>query len=562
MTQKAIHPMKKRTGIVTAAVALAAVAAGAWWALDHREPETAGAPAVARRLTQDQYRTIIADVFGPGIDIGGRFELDVRQDGLLAVGTGRVSVTASGLEQYDKMARTIAAQVVDARNRSALIPCTPAAPAGPDDACARQFLAGAGRLLYRRALEKDELDSQVQLAGAAAQQLKSFYAGLATSLSTMLVAPQFLFRDEVAEPDPSHPGKWRLDGWSKASQLSFFLWNSAPDPELLAAAETGELHTREGLERQIDRMLASPRLEAGIRAFFADMLGFDQFETLAKDPLIYPKFTFKVADDAREQTLRTITNHLLTEKGDYRDLFTTPKTFLTPLLASLYQVPVAVPDGGWMPYSFAEGDPRSGILMQASFMALHSHPGRSSPTLRGKALREVLLCQTVPLPPANVNFSIVQDTKNEKLRTVRERLTAHATDATCAGCHKVIDPIGLAMENFDAAGSFRTSENGAAIDTSGELDGAKFTTPTGLGQAVHDSPAAPSCVANRLFAYGVGHPAGKEDGAWVAWLDKRFAASGYRLPALLKTIAESDAFYRALPPDSPPPVAAHVAQSN
>ena len=535
------------TRVAVAAVVTLGIGGGAYWWLSQREPDTSGGTSVTRRITEEQYRNIVADVFGPNVEVGGRFEIDVRDAGLLAVGTGRVSITAAGVEQYDKMARSVAGQVVSEAHRDALFPCAPVSADAPDDACAADFLKSAGRLLYRRPLAKDELQEQVALAAQSAKMLKSFYAGVGTSLATMLVSPQFLFRTEEIEADPAKSGAWRLDGYSKASQLSFLLWNSGPDPELLEAAETGALHSKAGLRQQVDRMLQSPRLETGVRAFFADMLGYDGFATLSKDPVIYPKFSSRVADDAREQTLRTLTHHLLTLRGDYRDVFTTPKTFLTPLLASIYQIKVSVPRGGWMPYEFAPNDPRAGILSQVSFMALHSHPGRSSPTLRGKALREILLCQVVPLPPANVDFKLVQDTASEKFKTVRARLSAHATDPTCAGCHRVIDPIGLALENFDASGGYRTSENGEVIDTSGDLDGNAFSDPVGLGKAVHDSPAAPKCLVDRLAAYGLGRAPAEGEQEWLAHLEQRFQSVGFRLPELLREIVLSPAFYRVEP---------------
>jgi hypothetical protein len=511
--------------------------------------DKSGGQTVTRRLSQDQYRQVIADLFGPTIKVGGRFEPDIRRDSLIAVGSSEVSVTASGLEEYDKIARNVAAQVVSEAHRATLIPCRPAKANAPDDACASQFLGEAGRMLYRRPLTADELASRVRVANESAVGLKDFYNGLGISLATMLVSPKFLFREEVAEPDPDHAGQFRMDSWSKASQLSFFLWNAAPDPMLLDAAAKGELETQSGLAKQVDRMLASPRLQAGVRALFSDMLGFDEFQTLAKDTMIFPKFNPAVARDAREQTLRTITNVLLTEKGDYRDIFTTRKTFLTQQLASVYAVPLVAPDGGWAPYEYAEGDPRAGIVSEVAFVALHSHPGRSSPTLRGKAVREVLLCQKVPSPPANVNFTLVQDTKNPQYKTARARLGAHATEATCAGCHKIMDPIGLGLEGFDSGGSVRTSENGVLIDTAGELDGMKFKDAAGLAQAVHDDPAAPACIVSRAYAYGAGRLAGRDEADLIKSLQKNFQDSGYRFPALLRDIATSDEFYRVAPPD-------------
>jgi len=535
--------MRNPSKIIRLAFSAAAVAL--IWALpilaDGDKP--AGVETVTRRLSQGQYRQIITDLFGPTIKVGGRFEPDIRRDGLLAVGASQVSVTASGLEEYDKIARNVAAQVVSEQHRETLIPCHPAKPNAPDDACATQFLRDTGRLLYRRPLTDQELASRVKVANDAAVGLKDFYSGLGISLATMLVSPDFLFREAVAEPDPNHPGQFRMDSYSKASQLSFFLWNSAPDPALLDAAAKGELETSSGLAKQVDRMLASPRVQAGVRAFFVDMLGFDEFQTLAKDTMIFPKFNPAVAKDAQEQTLRTINSVLILDKGDYRDIFTTPKTTLTPLLASVYAVPLVAPDGGWTPYQFKDGDPRAGIISEVAFVALHSHPGRSSPTLRGKAVREV------PTPPANVNFTLVQDTKNPQYKTARARLGAHATQATCAGCHKIMDPIGLGLEGFDSGGSIRTAENGVTLDTSGELDGMKFTDAAGLAKAVHDDPAAPSCVVNRTFAYGMGRLPARDETDVIASLQKGFQDANYRFPALLRQIATSDAFYRVAPPE-------------
>lgn len=500
-----------------------------------------------RRISPDQYRQIITDVFGADIRIGGRFEPDRRDSGLLAVGAAKVSVTETGLQQYDGMARSVAAQVV--KNRS-VFPCKPAAERTPDDACAAKFLAPVGQLLYRRPMTDSELKAHVGAANAAALKLRNFYDGVELSLAAMLASPQFLFRREVAEPDPAKPGQYRINAYSKASKLSFLLWNSAPDLLLLEAAESGDLDTPKGYARQVDRMLASPRLEAGARAFFTDMFAFDDFELLAKDAKIYPQFSLEVNRDAAEETLRTVIDLLITRRGDYRSIFTTKKTFLTPALASVYVVPLVrtnLANGEpepWMPFEYPADDPRAGILMHVSFVALHSHAGRSSPTIRGKALREIMLCQKVPDPPGNVNFTVVQDTSNPTYKTARERLNAHATEAMCTGCHKLTDPLGLALENLDGGGGFRKHENGAPIDTSGIMDGVKFMNGAELGKVVHDNPAATGCVVNRLASYALGGPANAANSDWLRKLGENFAKDGYRIPDLMRRIVTSDEFMR------------------
>jgi hypothetical protein len=430
-------------------------------------PASSGGPVTMRRLTQDQYRQTVADIFGADIKVAGRFEPDARKDGLLALGTSSVTITSAGFEQYDGIARNIAAQVVAEDHRDKLLPCKPADAKAADDACAQQILAKYGRLMFRRPLAGEELTARVAVAGETAKTLGDFYAGVQMGLTSLMEAPAFLFRVEKATGEAPNQ---TLDAYSKATRLSFLLWNTTPDDELLAAAEKGELDTKEGLQRQADRLLASPRVEDGVRAFFADFLNFDGFDSLAKDAVIYPKFSQKVAADAREQTLRTVADHLLVQKADYRDLFTTKRTFMNRALGVVYFVPVETRQG-WEPYEFAKDDPRGGLLTQLSFTALHSHPGRSSATLRGQAIRQVLLCQKVPDPPANVDFNLVQDTKNPLYRTARDRLTAHRSDPTCSGCHQVIDPIGLALEHFDGLGQVRDNENGAKIDASGDIDG-------------------------------------------------------------------------------------------
>lgn len=499
------------------------------------------------RLSPSQYTQVIRDIFGPAIVVTGRFEPEIRDKQLMAIGSRVASVTDAGLERYDALARGIATQVVDERHRATLIHCQPQSATSSDDTCAQAFIASVGRLLYRRHLSQEEVQAQVKVAASAAASLHSFYGGLGLALSNMLISPDFLFRFQKSEPDPSRPGQYRLDAYSKASNLSFFLWNSMPDEQLLQAAESGDLHTKEGLGRQVDRMLSSPNVAVGVRAFFADMLGFSEFETLSKDPTFFPRYTLKVKEESQEQTLRTIVDHLITRQGDYRDLLTTPHTFMTVSLAALYGVPLVdtsqngQPDH-WQSFTYPADDPRAGLLAQASFVALYSPAGRSSPTGRGKALRETLLCQNVPPPPANVDFKFVQDTSNPKYKTTRDRLTAHRSDALCAGCHRITDPIGLALENFDGAGGYRTTENGAVIDTSGELSGHKFTGPVGLAKALHDDPAITSCVAKKAYAFGSGRMPLESDQDW-AQIKSKFADSHYNMVELLRQIATSDVFY-------------------
>jgi hypothetical protein len=516
------------------------------------EPLTGGVPPEMRRLTEDQYRHVVSDIFGDDIVLGGRFDPTIRSNGLISVGASTVTISPSAFERYDYLARSIAAQVVDKNHRGEMIACKPADPKAPDDACAKQFLGRVGRLLYRRPLSQDEIDGSAAIAKSATAATGDFYAGLGASLGAMMETPAFLYVSDRVEPDPDHKGAFRLDAYSKAARLSFFLWNSSPDDALLTAAQKGELNSRSGLAKQVDRMIASPRIDAGTRAFFADMLMLDDIDTLQKDTSIYPAFGLRVAADAREETLRTITDLLLVKHADYRDLFTTRETYLSSYLGLIYKVPVQNPEG-WIQYQYPpdESPERVGIQSQISFVALHAHPGSSSATIRGRAVREILLCQKVPDPPGNVDFTLFSDGHNPVYKTARQRLAAHATVPSCAGCHKLVDPIGLAMEDFDGAGSLRSQENGAPIDTTGDLDGVKYKDAAGLGAALHDNPNIPACLVNRLYAYASGHNPAKSEAAWLAYTGKQFADSGYKFTELLHNIAMSNALY-AVSTNKPP----------
>ncbi len=545
---KQSHKRIFRPGL--AACALAVAAAGL--AVTHdigavAEPVSQAGPATFRRLSEDQYKRSIAQIFGAEIAVPGRFEPPVREDGLLAIGQSHVVVTPGGLEQYALRAREISAAVLDEAHRARYLQCAPATPAAFDEPCARGFLAKYGRLLFGRPLTNGEAAAAIALSRRAAASSGSFYTGVGAGLSSLLVSPAFVFRMEAVEADPA--GGQRLDAYSLATRISFLLWDAPPDEALLDAAADGSLRTPQGLERQVDRMMASPRLEQGVRAFFSDMLAYDQFAGLSKDAQIYPIFNPQLRNDAQEQSLRTIVDHLLVQNGDYRDLYTTRKTFLTRSLGALYGVPVdARGFNGWMPYTFPAGSPHAGLLTLPAFLMLDpSHEGRSSPTIRGMMVRQNFLCQPVPPPPANVNFNLVQDVNDPLHKTARERLAAHQENPVCAGCHKITDPIGLALENYSPVGAFRAQENGVTIDASGKLDGAAYRNAIELTGLLRNSPAASACVVQRVVEYGVGRKLSPGEELWLDALNTRFAQDGYRFRGLLRAVATSPTFQAVAP---------------
>ena len=501
------------------------------------------------RLTAQQYRNSIRDIFGESIEVNGNAaSIGVREAGLMAVGGRRLSLSASEVESYEVLALDIASQVLSTNRRNTLIACRPQDENAIDNACAGEFISTVGLHLFRRPLSEAEIENYSAMARAATDSLGGFYVGLQAALVGMMVSPDFLFRIERSTPNPETPGTRRLDAWSRASRLSYFLWDTTPNPSLLTAAQSGDLMFEDGLNQQVEHMVASPRIEDGLRAFFSDMLAFDRFDTLDIDTTLYPKFTKNVEDEAREQTLRTISDHLLNQEADYRDLFDSRKTFLTPALAALYGVPIPIRQemGGrvpWVPYEYPENHIRVGLLGQATFLSLFSHPGASSPTLRGKAVREHLLCQTIPPPPGDVDFSLVRDTDNLEFRTVRDRLTEHRDNPTCAGCHMLMDPIGLALEVFDASGVYRTVENGAPIDTSGEWLGQEYDDVRELAPMLKEDPTLTSCLVQRAYSYGTSREPTRAEVQWLNTTHSQLRSEGMRWQELMQRISRNPDFY-------------------
>jgi hypothetical protein len=509
------------------------------------EPDPTASPLTMRRLTEAQYRATIEDIFGQGIELPGRFERPLRSEGLAAIGTGQAGMSAFAMEQYAVNAQVIAAAALAPERRRRIAPCMGTTDRVFDAPCARSVVTSLGQRLYRRPLSSTEVDRYVSVTARAHDQVRSFGQAMQLGLYAMLISPDFLFRVEHTVPDATGRVA-ELDAYSKATRLSFFLTNSAPDAELLRAAAAGELDSGRGVDRQVSRLMASPRFEGAVRAFFADMLRFDGFADVTKDPAIYPTFTPAVAGDAQEQTLRTITDHLITQAGDYRDLFTTRSTMMTRALGVIYRTPVATRNG-WERVRFDDSSPRAGIQSHISFLALYSHPGRSSPTLRGRALREVFLCQDVPDPPPSVNTTAIDESSSTRNVTSRDRIARHASEPSCAGCHNVMDPIGLTLDNFDSAGRWRARENGALINASGELDGTAIASSTELADALRNHPETPRCLVERLYKSAVGRDIAWRERSYLDWLIAGFADDGYRLPDLMRRIATSEQFLTASP---------------
>jgi len=498
------------------------------------------AAGTARRLTIAQYHNLVRDTFGDEVVLPSKLEPDAQGAGLIAIGAGTTSISSRGVEQYEEAARQIGVQVTEPGPlRERLVDC------GPGTECTETVVARVGRRLWRRPLRDEELARVVAIASAGEEATGDFHGGLGYAIAALLQSPKFLFRIEVGEPDPEHPGEHRFTSSEMASRLAFLFWNTGPDEALLDLAQADALVSDEGLGAAVDGLLESDRLDEGVRTFFADMLGLAALDELTKDPTVFVRFSNEVGPSAREETLRAVTHHLLEEDGDYRDLMTTRTTFLDRRLAAIYGVPAPERDGFGMHQWDADAT-RHGLLGHVSILAGNSHATASSATLRGRFVRESLLCAEIPSPPVDVNTALPE--VSGTARTLRERVAEHLENPSCAGCHAALDPVGLGLENFDGLGSYREEDNGAVIDATGELDGTDFADAKELGQVLRDHADLPGCLVTTLYRYATGRVEESGEHELIEALTERFALQGHRLVPLMKDIATSDGFRCAKAP--------------
>ena len=486
-----------------------------------------------RRLTLAQYQNSVRDLLGVEADVSGLTAIPPL-NGLLSIGASTVTLPQVDIEAFDALADKLAAQVFsDATARQKLTGCD-----AMQSACADGFVTSFGRRVFRRPLTDDERTRYLALLHRAVEMTTDGWLGLRVMTSALLQSPNFLYREEIGAADAGSPARRLLTDYELASRLSFFLWNTTPDPALLDAAESGALASSSGLAEQVDRLLASPRAADAIESLFADYLRLDALDSLVKLPNVYPQATPALAVAMKEETLRSLRAQLFERAGDFREIFTTTKTFANGDLAKLYGL--RAPTGtAFSEVELPATGPRAGLLTQASFLATHAHPGRTSPTIRGKFIRENLLCQGIPAPPDNVDTTL-PDTSTAK--TIRDKLARHRADVACAGCHNLMDPLGLALEEFDGIGAHRTMENGVAIDASGELDGVTFTGARGLGDALAGSPVVSECFVRTVLRYARGTVEDGSEGGLIMTLHTAFTSAGYRLPALMEQIATDPSF--------------------
>ncbi len=430
--------------------------------------------------------------------------------------------------------------VSDTPSRRRVFSCRPLAPA-EQRPCAQAIVSRLATQAYRRPLAAGDLAALMAFYddGAAAH---GFEGGVRAALEATLASPHFVFRTE-ALPAAARPGTLApVRPLDLASRLSFFLWGAPPDAALLAAARTGRLADTTVLLAQARRLLADPRSDALATRFAAQWLRLQDIDKVHPDPILYPDFNLQLAQDAREETERFV-GGLIRGNRSLLELLTADSTWVNERLAAHYGIPGVA---GEQFRQVAYADPaRRGLLGHTSVLLLTSLGNRTSPVLRGKWVMEVLLGSPPPPPPPNVpDLEATEGDKEGRRLTTRERMEQHRANPSCRSCHAVIDPIGLALDNFDVTGRWRIREHMAPLDTRGTFyDGTEITGPQDLQAALlrRPMPLARSFVAN-LMAYGIGRRIEAHDGPAVRQVEAAARARHYRLHDLILGVVRSEPF--------------------
>ena len=427
-------------------------------------------------------------------------------------------------------------------SRARIFACRP--PAGASDAeaeeCAAAIVAGLARRAYRRPVTVDDLEQLVSFyrRGHAAG---GFEAGVETALRALLASPEFLFRIE-RDPEGAAPGEpYRVTGLELASRLSFFLWSSLPDDELLDVAAAGGLRDPAALRAQVRRMLADPRAATLTTNFASQWLHLRNLDAVRPDARLFPDFDDNLRQGFRRET-ELLFQSILDEDRSVVDLLTADYTFANERVARHYGFPGVYGDH-FRRVDLPEGSPRAGLLGHGSILTVTSYATRTSPVLRGKWILENLLGTPPPPPPANVP-PLEETRSNTRVVSMRERMAAHRRNPQCAVCHQIMDPAGLSMENFDAIGRWRDAEGGAAIDAAGNLPGGEdFDGVAGLRGALLERPEVfVGTVTEKLLTYALGRGLDHADAPAVRAIARAAAADGYRLSSLILGIVESTPF--------------------
>lgn len=493
-----------------------------------------------RRLTRFEYQNAVRDLLQ--VDVSAVQQLPADEvTNSFDNNAGVLTVSALHAEKYVLVSEALAK--LAAQDLGKVSGCD--AAASGEEACALAFAKSFGRRAFRRPLTSSD-EQSLLAAYQAGRQGGTHAEGIEVMIRAVLQSPDFLYRLELTGPADTR-SQVPLSQFELAARLSFSLWGSVPDDELLDAAERGELGSKAQVAERARQMLAHPRARATVAAFFEQWSGTRRLATTSKSPTAFPAFT-PALRDAMAAELPAFIEHVLWS-GDrtLRALLTEPSAFVNAALAEVYGV-AAPPVGSAGPALVAlpPEQGRSGLLTQAGFLSVQGHPDQTSPVLRGKFVRAMLLCDPPPPPPPDVDVTLPEMGEGA---TARERLAGHLTaGASCNGCHALMDPIGLAFESFDAIGRHRIMENGQVLDTSGEISGGRepalagsFAEVRELGDKLASSQQVRDCLAVQWFRFTSGRSEAAGDACSLETMRQAFVTGD--VLELIVAATQTDAFW-------------------
>jgi len=430
--------------------------------------------------------------------------------------------------------------ISDTVSRRKVFTCRPTS-AEDERPCAQKIVSELAAKAYRRPLNEMDLEGLMSFYETGAAE-GDFESGVRTALQAILASPHFVFRLEEAPEAIDAGAIHRLNDLELASRLSFFLWATVPDEELVKLASQGLLSDPALLDRQVERLLADPRSEALATRFASQWLRLQDLEKIDPDYLFYPLYDDTLASALKRETELFFEN-LVQEDRSVLEILTADYTFVNERLARHYGIPNVT--GSQFRRVELEGESRRGILGHGSILTLTSVADRTSPVIRGKWILEVLLGSPPPPPPPNVpDLAATMDQASGRTLSVREAMELHRSNPACTSCHKVIDPLGLALENFDATGAWRIKDNGVPVDASGELyDGTPLDGPAGLRQALMKyQNVFLGSFTESLMTYALGRRVEYYDMPTVRAIAREAGANDYRISSFIKGIVGSPAF--------------------
>lgn len=482
-----------------------------------------------RRLTRTQYNHVVRDLLGDTRAIATAFAPDENTDGFF-VGAFVSPALAS---QYFDAAESLAQEA----DLSQILPCD---LNQADEACAARFIDQFGRRAYRRPLRQPERERLLTLHRGSAGA--GFENAIRLVIRATLSSPHFLYHVEPTPAESSDGDVVPMDSFAMASRISFMLWSSSPDDELLDAAASGELDTAEGVATHVRRMLDDERARDGVLDLVRQWFGVADLVALEKDSSVYPAFSQDIARTLLRSFDAFVEEVIWSGDGSLNTLLTGAFAWVNEDIAPWFGVDDV--RGPELVRVELPPDRYAGLLTHPAVLAAAAKHDQSDPIRRGLFVREKILCQHLPTPPDDVDLTVSEVKPGA---STRERFAAHTADAACAGCHQLIDPIGFAFEQFDGVGRWRDTDQGQPVDASGSLTNTQGSDVTvdgarELAEALAENPEVQQCAARQFFRFAMQRVEANDDGCSVAASFEKFADTGFNIRELVVAVSQSRAF--------------------